>query len=274
MLVVDNDEDACISTCEILSGIGIRGEWCNAGQKAVELVVERKRRGEDFFAVILDWKMPGMDGVATAKEIRKQAGEEIPIIFLTAYDWTEIESEARTVGVTKFLTKPLFKSRLVGSFMEILNPTEPAQKNQEKKDVILQREEGYEGRRLLLAEDNELNAEIAMEIFKMSGIETEWAQNGQEAVAMIENSEEHYYDIVFMDIQMPVMNGYEAAEKIRSLRREDVKKLPIVAMTANAFTEDINHARQAGMNDHIAKPIDFAHLEEIMRKYLFGKRNI
>lgn len=273
VLVVDNDQDACISTCEILSGIGIQGEWCDTGQRAVEMVLDRKRRGEDFFAVILDWKMPGMDGIATAKEIRKQAGEDIPIIFLTAYDWTEIESEARSVGVSKFLTKPLFKSRLIGSFLDILNPEERGKGYQEESVQTIEKESEYKGVHLLLAEDNELNAEIAMEIFKMSGIETDWAQNGAEAVKMVRESAENYYDMVFMDIQMPVMDGYKAAEEIRCLRRKDVEKLPIVAMTANAFTEDVNRARKAGMNDHIAKPIDFVQLGGIMKKYLKENRN-
>lgn len=273
VLVVDNDQDACISTCEILSGIGIQGEWCDTGQRAVEMVLDRKRRGEDFFAVILDWKMPGMDGIATAKEIRKQAGEDIPIIFLTAYDWTEIESEARSVGVSKFLTKPLFKSRLIGSFLDILNPEEREKGYQEESVQTIEKESEYKGVHLLLAEDNELNAEIAMEIFKMSGIETDWAQNGAEAVKMVRESAENYYDMVFMDIQMPVMDGYKAAEEIRCLRRKDVEKLPVVAMTANAFTEDVNRARKAGMNDHIAKPIDFVQLGGIMKKYLKENRN-
>lgn len=273
VLVVDNDQDACISTCEILSDIGIQGEWCDTGQRAVEMVLDRKRRGEDFFAVILDWKMPGMDGIATAREIRKQAGEDIPIIFLTAYDWTEIESEARSVGVSKFLTKPLFKSRLVGSFLDILNPEEKEKGYQEESVQIIEKESKYKGVHLLLAEDNELNAEIAMEIFKMSGIETDWAQNGAEAVKMVRESAENYYDMVFMDIQMPVMDGYKAAEEIRCLRRKDVEKLPIVAMTANAFTEDVNRARKAGMDDHIAKPIDFVQLGGIMKRYLKEKQN-
>ena len=273
VLVVDNDQDACISTCEILSGIGIQGEWCDTGQRAVEMVLDRRRRGEDFFAVILDWKMPGMDGIATAKEIRKQAGEDIPIIFLTAYDWTEIESEARSVGVSKFLTKPLFKSRLIGSFLDILNPEEKEKGYQEESVQIIEKESKYKGVHLLLAEDNELNAEIAMEIFKMSGIETDWAQNGAEAVKMVRESAENYYDMVFMDIQMPVMDGYKAAEEIRCLRRKDVEKLPIVAMTANAFTEDVNRAKKAGMDDHIAKPIDFVQLGGIMKRYLKENRN-
>lgn len=269
VLAVDNDRDACMCTCEVLRSLGMQGEWCQTGEEAVTKVLFRKKQKEDYFAVILDWKMPGMDGIATAKEIRKQAGEEIPIIFLTAYDWSEIESEARAAGVSKFLTKPLFKSRLVTSFLEILNPEKVEIEDQQGQP--LHEENDYEGCHLLLAEDNELNAEIAMEIFKTYGAHTDWVQNGEAAVKMIRESKENEYDMIFMDIQMPIMNGYQAAKEIRCLQREDVKKLPIVAMTANAFAEDVKNARAAGMNDHIPKPIDFMQLNKIMQTYLKKK---
>lgn len=269
VLVVDNDRDVCMCTCEVLRSLGMQGEWCQTGEEAVTKVLFRKKQKENYFAVILDWKMPGMDGIATAKEIRKQAGEKIPIIFLTAYDWSEIESEARAAGVSKFLTKPLFKSRLLTSFLEISNPEKVEM--EDRQEPLFHWENDYKGCRLLLAEDNELNAEIAMEIFKTLGVHTDWVQNGAAAVKMIRESKENEYDMVFMDIQMPIMNGYQAAKEIRCLQREYVEKLPIVAMTANAFAEDVKNARAAGMNDHIPKPIDFMQLNKIMQTYLKKK---
>lgn len=268
VLVVDDDPAAGESTCLVLNSIGMKGEWCQNGREAVRKVLERKERGEDYFAVLLDWKMPEMDGVATAKEIRRKAGPDIPIIFLTAYDWSEIELEARAAGVDRFLVKPLFKSRLAANFREMLHPKEAEPEGSTQLQEVLQEKQSYKGKRVLLAEDNELNAEIAMEILGMTGVTVEWARDGRDAVEKLEQSAEGYYQMVFMDIQMPVMDGYQAAAAIRSLERKDVKKLPILAMTANAFAEDINHAASAGMNGHISKPIDFGKLSSIMEKYL------
>lgn len=262
VLVVDDEAGVCESTCIILDYIGMKGEWCQTGEEAVERTLRRHRQGEDYFAVILDWKMPGMDGVATAREIRRRAGADIPILFLTAYDWSEIEQEAREAGVDHFLTKPLFKSRLISHFKGIL-----------KKEERQEPELGLEGLRLqdrqvLLAEDNELNAEIASELISITGASVLWAKNGREAVRMVEEAGEGQIQLVLMDIQMPCMNGYEAAAAIRQLNREDVKSLPIVAMTANAFTEDVNRAAAAGMDGHISKPIDIRQLAQTLKRYL------
>lgn len=270
VLVVDDDASACESTCMILEDIGMLGEFCLSGREAVEKVLAAKRGSRDYFAVILDWKMPDMDGISTAREIRRQVGEEVPIIFLTAYDWSEIEEEARAAGVNHFLTKPLFKSRLVDSFREIIHADreQEAGEGRDGGQESPRKEKKFEGKRLLLAEDNELNAEIAIELIEMTGVSVDWAKDGREAVAMFEGSAEGYYDIVFMDIQMPVMDGYKATAAMRSLHREDAKTIPILAMTANAFMEDAVHARSAGMNEHISKPVDFSRIRAALEKYL------
>ena len=264
VLVVDDDESTCESTCILLKDIGMIGESCLSGREAVELVRERRQRGEDYFAVLLDWKMPGMDGVTTAREIGKVVGQDVPIIFLTAYDWSEIETEAETVGVDRFLSKPLFKSRLVNSFKGLINPA------QEKDNGIdgFSEDVTFSNKRILLAEDNELNAEIATELLEMLEISVDWVENGREAVETVENSEEGYYDLILMDVQMPVLDGYGATSTIRKLNRKDAKKIPIVAMTANAFAEDVNDALNAGMTEHIAKPVDLKQLEKVLRRYL------
>ncbi len=265
VLVADDDESSCESSCLLLDSIGMKGEWCLSGSEAVEKVSERHEAGDDYFAVILDWKMPGMDGVATAREIRRRVGPDIPIIFLTAYDWAEIEAEARAAGVDRFLSKPLFRSRLIGSFREIAGLR---REETDENAPIFSEKAVFHGKRVLLAEDNELNAEIALELLSMTGISVERVLNGAEALSRAEGSAEGYYDLIFMDLQMPVMDGYSAAAAIRSLKREDMRRIPIVAMTANAMAEDVSRAVSSGMNAHIAKPVDFKRLESVLLKYL------
>lgn len=264
VLVVDDDEITCKSTCIMLDEIGMRGEWCLGGREAVKLVEKKHKRSDDYFAVLLDWKMPDMDGLETARMLREVMGPSVPIIFLTAYDWSEIEEKAKAAGVDRFLMKPLFRSRLVKSFRELVAPAEEGPENEK----VFGEHINLCGKRVLLVEDNEINAEITAELLNMAGVASDWVKNGREAVEMLENSETERYQLVFMDIQMPLMDGYEATRAIRSLKRRDLKHLPVVAMTANAFAEDINRALGAGMNEHIAKPVDMNQLEEILIRYL------
>lgn len=264
VLVVDDDIYSCESTVATLSEIGIIGEWVTSGEEALARTFERHDRGEDYFAIILDWMMPEMDGIETTRQIRKRVGREVTIIVLTAYDYSEIEEEAIEAGVDAFITKPLFRSRLAATLKQILD----GKPDQSAKDYLKEiRNVDYSDTRVLLAEDNELNAEIAAEIIGMTGAKVELARNGKEAVEKIEAAEEDRYSLVFMDIQMPVMNGYEATASIRALPGKR-GQVPIVAMTANAFAEDVQLAKNTGMNGHIAKPLEIEKLNKILRKYL------
>lgn len=264
VLVVDDDEICCQSTAEILKEIGMDSEWVTNGHTAVERVAQRHEAEDDFFAVILDWKMPGMDGLETARKIRRAVGNEVPIIIFSAYDWTDIEMEARAAGVDAFISKPLFKSRLTTLFKGLVGEESAAPKN-ELENIA---QSDYSDKRILLVEDNEINREIAVEILGMTGIKIETAENGKIAVDMVSDSEDGYYNLVFMDIQMPVMNGYDAASAIRSLGRKYTNRLPIIAMTANAFAEDVVATKNAGMNEHIAKPLDMGKLDDAMKRWL------
>ncbi|MCM1132315.1 MAG: response regulator [Ruminococcus flavefaciens] len=265
VLVADDDETCCIYACEMLAEMGMNGEWVLTGREAVERTVEHNRNGDDFFAIILDWKMPEMDGVETVREIRKRVAKEVPIIIVSAYDWTDIELEARAAGANAFISKPLFKSRMVHLFNELIGDEDEPQAVSELDAFA---EENFTSRRALLVEDNELNAEIAGEILDMAGLEVEFATDGKQAVDIISSVEDGYFDVIFMDIQMPVMNGYEAARAIRALSGDYPKSVPIIAMTANAFAEDVTMAKNAGMNEHIAKPLDFAQLLKALKKWL------
>ncbi len=266
VLVVDDDIITCESSCDMLHELGMLGEWVLSGEEAVERVTARHEQQDDYFAVILDWKMPGMDGVATTRAIRKAVGEEVPIIIISAYDWSDIELEARAAGANAFISKPMFKSRMIHTFRSLLDENASTGTFNGTVNQIMQQD--FSGNRVLLVEDNELNAEIAGEILEMANITVEYAKDGREALNKMESVADGYYDMVFMDIQMPVMNGYEATRAIRAMNRNYLKKIPIIAMTANAFAEDVEAARDVGMNQHIAKPIDFNQLLLVLNKWL------
>lgn len=264
VLVVDDDIITCESTVETLKEIGIIGEWVTTGEEAVERTFERHEKNEDYFAIIMDWKLPKMDGIEATRQIRRQVGNDVTIIVLTSYDYSEIEEEARAAGVDAFITKPLFRSRLAAALKRIVDG-KPDKSAGEYLNGI--KNSDYSDKRILLVEDNDLNREIASEIIEMTGAKVEQAENGKEAIDKIETLPEEWYDLVFMDIQMPVMNGYETTAAIRTLPGRK-GQLPIVAMTANAFAEDVQMAKNTGMNSHIAKPLDFNKLHRILREYL------
>jgi len=266
VMVVDNDDCACESLCTMLDEIGMRSEGCTSGQDAIAAVQRALNTALPFYAVILDWKMSGMDGLDTARAIKRMAGDTLPIIILSAYDWSDIEMEARAAGVDAFLSKPVFKSGLIRMFKSLRNeaPENPGQTS--PLDPLLQND--FFGRRVLLVEDNELNREIAREVLEMVGLTVEEAENGKVAVDMFSASKAGYYSLILTDIQMPIMNGYDTAAAIRALKHPDALRIPILAMTANTFVEDIQAAKAAGMNEHLAKPIDFETLSSALKKYL------
>lgn len=260
MLVVDNNEDLCRSAVSALKDIGINADWALNGHDAVRMIENCYKKHNDYHVVLLDWKMPGMDGLQTTKEIRRIVGDDIPILIISAYDWSDIEDEARAAGVKGFISKPLFKSNLYLGLSRCLGEENEVEETVEKI-------QDFTGYKILLAEDNELNWEIAQDILTEAGFEVEWAENGQICVDKFEHSAVGFYDAVLMDIRMPVMTGYEAAKKIRALLRSDAD-LPIIAMTADAFAEDIQKSLDSGMNEHIAKPIDINKLMKTLQKYL------
>ena len=264
VLVVDDDKTCCESTVATLQEIGIAGEWVLTGKEAVERCAARHKTGRDYFAVILDWKMPEMDGIATARRIRECVGEDVTIIILTSFDFSEIEEEARAVGVNAFMAKPLFRSRLTATLRQFTSGKKEKNARNYLEDFA---KENYAGKRILLVEDNELNREIATEIIGMTGVTIDIAENGKIAVEKVMEAPEKWYDLIFMDIQMPVMNGYEATAAIRALAGNR-GKVPIIAMTANAFAEDVQLAKNTGMNEHIAKPLDLNKLNDVLKQWL------
>lgn len=262
MLVVDNNKDLCQSAVESLREIGIEAQWAVDGETAVAMAKKCHEEDNGFEIVLLDWKMPGMDGLHTAREMRKHLGENVPILIISAYDWSEIEEEAKEAGVQGFISKPLFKSNL---YLGLSRYMLDAPEEETKKETVSHR--SFHGKRILLAEDNDLNWEIAEDLLSEAGFQLERAENGQICVEKFEQSELGCYDVVLMDIRMPVMNGYDAAKAIRALPRKDAN-LPIIAMTADAFSDDIQRCLDCGMNEHVAKPIDVDRLTQLLKKYL------
>ncbi len=260
-LVVDDDMNACQSVAQMLRQIGMRSEWTMYGKEAVARTKEALKIGDAFSVYIIDWLMPDMNGIETVRRIRREVGDEAPIIILSAYDWADIEDEAKEAGVTDFISKPLFPSDLRRVLMKACGELV----DEEPK---LEIDKKFSNIRLLLVEDNELNLEIAQEILQDNGFTVELAHNGEEAVEAVKNAEPEYYDAVLMDIQMPVMDGYEATRLIRDLDDSARANVPIIAMTANAFEEDRQNAEKAGMNGHVSKPIDVNILLGILAKQL------
>lgn len=264
VLVVDDDQITCENACDLLASIGMQSEWVTSGDDAIDRLALAQDENRHYSAVILDWKMPGKDGVQTAREIRHKINKDIPIIILSAYDWSAIEQEARAAGVNAFITKPLFKSRLTYVMKNLVTP-DTIQGN---SDVDRLYDVDYKDKRILLVEDNQLNMEIAEEILSTTGVSVEKAYDGKEAVDKVLSTPENYYDLIFIDIQMPNMNGYEATTAIRMSNRADLKKIPIIAMTANAFSDDVYQSKSVGMNEHISKPIDITTLLKVLDTWL------
>lgn len=263
VLVVDDDRDICESVSQMLFDIGMTGEWTDNGADAIRMVADRHFAKADYLAVLLDWKMPEMDGVETAHKIREVVDASVPVIILMAYDWSEIEEEALKAGVDAFLSKPLYKSKLQQKMLTIADRSAESPLTEK----ILHNKIPA-GKRVLLAEDNQLNQEIAVEILGQLNLKIDTVENGAEAVKKFADSEPGFYDIILLDIQMPVMNGYEAARTIRGTDHEDSQRIPIVAMTADAFAKDVQAAYDSGMNEHISKPVSVDRLVQVLERFL------
>ena len=252
--------DFCEIACENLSELGMKPDWVLSGQDAVQKIID----GNSYFAIIIDLMMPGMNGIETTCKIREYVGPDVPIIIISAYDYSGYEIEAQKAGVNGFISKPIMKSKL----SHLMKKFATNKKDEQEATIIVPSViTSFPGKRILVVEDNELNREIAYELLKETHAEVETACEGQEAVNKVAASPEGYYDFIIMDIQMPVMDGLEATRQIRHLDRRDIKNLPIIAMSANAFAEDVRLSLEAGMNEHIPKPIDIERLYSIMGRW-------
>ena len=249
VLIVDDDEVLLETAADTLSSLGVNTEQALSGEEALSKISERHSRKEDYSVVILDWKMPGMDGLETVRRIRSEIEANIPILLVSAYDWSDIEETARKAGANGFISKPLFRSTLYNRISEVLG----------KETKLAEPEDDYSDladMHILIAEDNDINWEIISAMLDMYGIKSERAANGQLCLDRMQTAPDGTFDLIFMDIQMPVMNGLEAARHIRALDNPAASSIPIIAMTADAFSEDIAQCLDAGMNGHIAKPVD------------------
>lgn len=262
MLVVDDEKVVCQNIVLMMEKTGVTVEYALDGQEAVSMVKAAEGEGRPYQIVFLDWKMPGMDGMETAGKIRKAVTGAIPLFLMNSYDWTEIADEALDGGIDAILPKPFFLSSFQHKIGELLDRGKDTGQPEEEETSIL------EGMHILVAEDNELNAEILKELLDMKGAACQICENGKLAVEAFEQSEAGAYQMILMDVQMPVMGGYEAVRAIRKLNHPEARTIPIIAMTANAFAEDIHQALKSGMNAHVAKPVDLEVLEETVREVL------
>ena len=261
MLVIDDDPIACEHAQLVLGQVGVNCEKALSGAEGLQMVKLRHARREPYNLILVDWRMPDMDGMETTRQIRAAVGAETPVIILTSYNWDEVVDEAREAGVDTFVAKPLFAGTVLDEFREAFKKKNAA-RAAEKADLRC--------RRVLLAEDVAINAEIMMMVLSMREIEAEHAENGRIAVEMFASHEAGYYDAVLMDMRMPEMDGLEATRRIRAMDRPDAKSIPIIALTANAFDEDVQHSMQAGLNAHLSKPVEpdvlFETLEGLLRR--------
>ncbi|MGN0883178.1 response regulator [Cloacibacillus porcorum] len=263
VLVVDDDLNTCEHAKILLERMKIAAKWVQSGEDAVKTVRSAHETGEDFDVCFIDWQMPEMDGIETTRNIRRIVGPDTLIIIITAYDWSCIEQEAREAGADAFLAKPFFQSSMYNTLMAVRG-----HRHGKIDESAAAGRQKFDGVHILLAEDNELNCEIAVEMFKLIGVTVDCAGDGQRCVESFMAEKSGTYDAIFMDIQMPVMDGYSAAKTIRGSIHPEAKTMPIIAMTANAFSEDVSAALAAGMNGHIAKPIDLDILVRMLNKYV------
>ncbi len=261
ILIVDDNEQLCTSAASNLAELGVKAEWTTDGRNAVDMIQKRHERNDDYQFVLIDWKMPNMDGMETIREIHKNVGTSIPIFLISAYDWSELEDQIQASDIEGFISKPLFKSTL---YSRLIQYTEEQKSVAEKEtnNVI-----DFGNKHVLLAEDIDLNWEIANEILSSLGLIIERAVNGQDCVDKFRQSQPGFYDMILMDVRMPVMNGYDATKIIRAMDRSD-HELPIIAMTADAFADDAKQCMDCGMNAHLAKPLNMKEILRVFNMYL------
>ncbi|MDO4275985.1 MAG: response regulator [Eubacteriales bacterium] len=264
-LVVDDDVAVCESAVATLKDMGVKAEWVDSGRKAIDRVKVLWETGKYYDMILIDWKMPEMDGIETARRIRSIVGPEVTIIIMTAYDWISIEHEAKLAGVNLLMSKPMFKASLVSAFSKALGEKEEHTQQKTETDF------NFTGKRVLLAEDNQINTEVAVLLLESKGFEVDTAENGLRAMELYSKSAEGYYSAILMDIRMPLMDGLAATVNIRHLSNADADTIPIIAMTANAFDDDIEKSKAAGMNAHLAKPIDPQRLYQTLYDFIFRK---
>lgn len=257
LLIIDDDRDTCLHAAHIFQNMGMDAQWTLGGEAGEKLIREASENGAPFDACFVDWKMPGKDGDETARDIRRDCGDGIAIVIMSSYNWEPIEEKARASGIDLFISKPLLQSTVYDVLLKVAR---------KKADRAVPWD--FSGKRILLVEDNEFNLEIGLEFLQMVHAETDTAEDGEEAVKKFSNSPIGYYDLILMDVQMPKMNGYDATKAIRDLDRPDAKTVPILAMTANAFTDDIAMSAASGMDGHISKPVEVAKLYALMGKHL------
>lgn len=264
ILAADDDRQLCGNIKMRMQDAGVRTDVAYSGEEALEKVKHMQEQGSPYDVILLDWKMPGMDGIETARQMRAAVTEHIPIFVLSAGDWEEIEEKAYAAGIDGFMEKPFFVTAFKEKIQCLHEKCGRMQQAAEKEETV----SDLHGCHFLIAEDNEINSEILLELLHIDGADGEVAENGQLALERFQAAQPGHFDAVLMDVQMPVLNGYEATKKIRALERADAKTIPIIAMTANAFAEDVKDAKDAGMDDHIAKPVDMDVIRKVLGKYL------
>ena len=263
VLVVDDDPVACEHAKLILEELGIAVDTVLNGNDAIEMIKLHQARREPYNVLLVDWRMPDIDGIEVTRRVRELGGNESAIIILTAYSWEEVIDEALQAGVDRFMSKPLFANTVMDEFSQAVEQKQLTFGNDKEPADLT-------GKRILIAEDMPVNAEIITMILEMREMEVDHAENGKLCVEMFEKSAPNYYDAILMDIRMPIMDGLTATENIRALPREDAKKIPIIALTANAFDEDVQRSLQAGMNAHLTKPVEPEHLYQTLAEFICG----
>ncbi|MEG0923890.1 MAG: response regulator [Anaerovoracaceae bacterium] len=264
-LIVDDDVIVCQQTQNIMNDLGIKAEWVNSGEKAIAIVKKKTIEKNYFDLILIDWKMPDMDGIETTREIRKIVGPEVTIIIMTAFDWVNIEGEAKQAGVNLLINKPIFKSSFSHTVENIYN-----KKNQESVHREAPKPYDFSGKRVLLVEDHLLNVEVAKRLLESKNMEVIVAENGLVGIEEFAKRPIGYYDAILMDIRMPVMDGITATKSIRQMKKKTAKTIPIIAMSANAFDEDVEKSKTAGMNAHLAKPIEPKELFRVLEQHVGG----